>query len=253
MKQSSFPILMFHDLGRKTSATCIRPDVFRQGLIRLDRLGFVTLGLMQVAAKLRQGEPLPDRSFCITFDDGFRAVYEHAFDVLQQLGMTATVFLSVGSKRPIDASARLLPIDGGSMLSWREIRQMHRAKIQFGAHTLTHPDLTGLSFQQLEQEICGSKTVIEDALGTAVDTFAYPFGRYDERSLAVAREHFACACTDKLGLVTAKSDIHTLERVDGYYLHSHLLFGLMGRSIFPWYIRARAVPRRIRRALGPRS
>ncbi|MGB5340370.1 MAG: polysaccharide deacetylase family protein, partial [Gammaproteobacteria bacterium] len=36
---------------------------------------------------------LPEGSFLLTFDDGFRGVYEHAAPVLQHLGWPATVFL----------------------------------------------------------------------------------------------------------------------------------------------------------------
>lgn len=47
----------------------------------------------------RQGKPFPERSFVITFDDGYQSVFNEAFPVLQRYGMSATVFLTVGEKR----------------------------------------------------------------------------------------------------------------------------------------------------------
>lgn len=47
----------------------------------------------------------------------------------------------------------------------------------FGAHTLTHPDLTRLSCDRLELEVVGGKAVIGDALGAEVA----PYGRYDNQ------------------------------------------------------------------------
>jgi len=217
-------------------------------MARLHENGFRTLSLLDAVDCLRRGMPFPDRAFVITFDDGYQTVYEEAFSVLQRYGMSATVFLTVGDIGTAKPAGRLPPLDGRSMLSWREIQEMQRSGITFGAHTLTHPDLTWLPDDRLEAEVCGSKRVIEDALGAPVACFAYPYGRYDQRSRELVRRHFACACSDKLGLVTPRSDLYALERVDAYYLRTDQLFGLQVTRWFPWYIRARSIPRRIRRA-----
>jgi peptidoglycan/xylan/chitin deacetylase (PgdA/CDA1 family) len=43
------------------------------------------------------------------------------------------------------------------MVSCGEIREMFKGGISFGAHTLTHPDLTRVPFGQLESEVSLSK------------------------------------------------------------------------------------------------
>jgi peptidoglycan/xylan/chitin deacetylase (PgdA/CDA1 family) len=139
------------------------------------------------------------------------------------------------------------------MLAWREIREMQRCGIDFGAHTLTHPDLTRLAFDQVEAEVCESKAVIEHALGVPVGSFAYPYGTYDHQSRELVQQHFACACSVKMGLVTRASDRYALERVDAYYLRSDRLFGIMLTNLFPWYVTARRVSRQIRRILSSGS
>ena len=98
-----------------------------------------------------------------------------------------------------------------------------------------------------------SKAIIEDALGAPVACFAYPYGRFDDRSREIAQENFACACSDRLGLVAVNSDPYALERVDAYYIRSELLFGLLLKRTFPWYIWVRSVLRRTRRAAQLRS
>jgi peptidoglycan/xylan/chitin deacetylase (PgdA/CDA1 family) len=195
---------------------------------------------------LRQGQPFPPRAFVITFDDGYRSVYDEAFPVLQSYGMLATVFVTVGERTAARPVGRLPSLSGRSMLAWHEIREMQQWGIDFGAHTLTHPDLTRLSLDCAEAEIRDSKAIIEDALGARVDCFAYPYGRYDQRTREIAGKHFACACSDELGLVAADSDLYALERVDAYYLRTDRLFRVMLTEWFPWYIRARGVPRHLR-------
>jgi hypothetical protein len=101
----------------------------------------------------------------------------------------------------------------------------------------------------MEAEIVTSKLRIEHALGSQVFSFAYPFGRSDDRSRQVASSHFACACSDRLGLVTGSSDPFAVERVDAYYLRTDRLFSLMVTKAFSPYIWARAIPRQLRRAV----
>ena len=246
---SHLAVLTFHAIDDQQSVISFPAGLFRRAMAQLSERGFRTLDLLEAVDRLRQGTPLPERSLVITFDDGYRSVYEEAWPVLEHYGMCATIFLTVGERGKTDAGTRLPPLHGRSMLSWAEIGEMHSAGIAVGAHTLTHVDLTQAPLDQIETEIRQSKRAIEEALGTSVESFAYPFGRLDQRSLAIARQHFACACSDKMGLVSPDSDPHTLERVDAYYLRSDRLFGLVGTGFFRPYVTARSVPRRIRRAL----
>lgn len=245
---ASLPILTFHSLDDGTSVISFAPRVFRRGMARLHESGYRTLSLLEAVDFLRQKKPFPDRSFVITFDDGYKTVYDEAFPVLQRYGMKATVFLTVGEREKVESIGRLSSFNGRyNMLTWHEIREMERSGIDFGSHTLTHPDLTRLSFDRVEAEICDSKAILENALGAPAECFAYPYGRYDNRSREIVRQHLACACSDRLGLITADSDPYALERVDAAYLRADRLFDMMLTGLFPWYIWARSIPREIRR------
>jgi len=243
----AFPILTFHAIDDRASVLSFSPRLFHSGIARLHNSGYRTLNLSEVVTCLKKGRPFPERSFAITFDDGYQSVYEHALPVLQRYGFSATVFLTVGENSPKAESERLPSLCERSMLSWREIKQMHRGGITFGAHTLTHPDLRSISSALINVEVRDSKTIIEDILGTEVACFAYPYGRYDNRCREIVSQHFICACSDKLGLVHTNSDLYAIERVDTYYLRNERLFGITLTELFPWYIRARSIPRRIRR------
>jgi peptidoglycan/xylan/chitin deacetylase (PgdA/CDA1 family) len=161
--------------------------------------------------------------------------------------MTATIFLTVGERGKVKPGERLPSLEGRLMLNWREIQEMKQWGIEFGAHTLTHPDLTRLFLEQVRSEICDSRVIIEDALNAPVLCFAAPYGRCDDRCLEIIREHFTCACSDKLGLTNLRSDLYGLERIDTFYLRTEKLFDIMLTPLFSWYIRARSIPRGIRR------
>ncbi len=243
------PILTFHSLDDGTSIISFAPRAFRRGMAKICERQYQTLRLLEAVDYINRNEPFPERSCVITFDDGYKTVYDEAFPILQHYGIKATVFLTVGERGKMKSTGRLPPLNGRSMLNWHEINEMRRWGIDFGAHTLTHPDLTCLSPDQIEAEICESKKIIEDALGTHVACFAYPYGRYDNRSYKVVRQHFACACSDKLGLVTPDSDPYALERIDAAYLRTDWLFDMMLTKLFPWYIRLRSIPHRVRRVV----
>jgi peptidoglycan/xylan/chitin deacetylase (PgdA/CDA1 family) len=191
----------------------------------------------------------PEKSFVMTFDDGYETVYQAAFPILQDMGMSATVFLAVGESGSRKAEERLPSLEGRSMLNWHEIQEMKRWGIEFGAHTLTHPDLIRLPRNRMEMEICDSKKIIENILGTPIPCFAYPYGRYNDRVRELVQQHFVCASSDKLGFITPSSDLYALERVDAYYLRTDTLFNLILTRWFSWYIWARRIPRWIRRTV----
>jgi peptidoglycan/xylan/chitin deacetylase (PgdA/CDA1 family) len=167
--------------------------------------------------------------------------------------MSATVFVTTGERGTMARAGRLPLLNERSLLNWHEIREMYKWGIDFGAHTLTHADLTCLSFDRAKAEICESKAILEDALGASVTCFAYPYGRYNPETRSIVQQHFACACSDKLGHVSKASDVYALERVDAYYLRTDRLFSLMLTKLFPLYIHALSIPRWARRAFQSRS
>jgi peptidoglycan/xylan/chitin deacetylase (PgdA/CDA1 family) len=245
-----FPALTFHDLDERPSVLSFSPSLFRDGMADLSRRGYRKLAMQQVADVLVGDGTFPVRSFGVTFDDGYRSVYEEAFPVLQTYSIPATVFLMVGEKRSRNLDSPLPSFQGRTMLAWKEIREMHRFGIDFGAHTLSHPDLTRLPLERVQAEVRDGKAVIEDMLGAEVSCFAYPFGRYNQQTQGVVGSYFCYACSDKLGFIRKGSDLFALERIETYYLRTARLFNLLMTRHFPWYIWARKIPRQIRRQVS---
>jgi peptidoglycan/xylan/chitin deacetylase (PgdA/CDA1 family) len=68
------------------------------------------------------------------------------------------------------------------VLTWEEIHVMHQAGISFGSHTLTHPVVSQLTLQELEQELGASKCLLEKKLGIPARDFAFPFGKASDCS-----------------------------------------------------------------------
>ncbi|MET0656967.1 MAG: polysaccharide deacetylase family protein [Steroidobacteraceae bacterium] len=76
-------------------------------------------------------------------------------------------------------------------LSWEEITTMAAGGIEFGSHTVTHPNLVHVHDEDLNWELTESKRMLENRLQRGVETVAYPIGTaaaYDERVIRAARD-----------------------------------------------------------------
>lgn len=241
------PILTFHWIDPQPAVLAYPPLRLANLLAHLAHTGHQTVDLLDVVNRLRRGELLPARSVVVTFDDGDHSVYTDAFPLLRRYGMTATVFLITGQSTARADDTRLPNLLGRAGLSWGEIREMQGHGISFGAHTVTHADLTRVDAAALERELHDSQAIIQDRLGVDVPCFAYPYGRHHARVRAVVDKYFACACSDRLGLVTLNSDMLALERVEMSYLRAGWGKTILTSNWLPIYLGARNVPRRVRR------
>ena len=244
------PILTFHEIGNGSSALEFPPEVFSRGLERLHERGWETVDLASGVERLRRGEDEPSRSFVITFDDGYAGVYRHALPTLRSLGMSATVFVTTGERKAGSPSSRLPMLEGRTMLSWSELAEMAEAGFSIGAHTLTHPDLTRLSYERASHEMKESRDRLADKLGVAVRSFAYPYGAYHHGVRAIAEELFDVACSDRLGWASTGSDLFALERIETYYLRRQKQFDLLASPSIHGYLALRNGPRTLRRLAG---
>ena len=62
------------------------------------------------------------------------------------------------------------------LMSWSELRGIARQGIEIGAHTARHPDLTKASPAEAERELAECRSAIEQGVGAAAESFAYPYG-----------------------------------------------------------------------------
>jgi peptidoglycan/xylan/chitin deacetylase (PgdA/CDA1 family) len=243
---NSLPILTFHDIANSSSAISFPPDVFEETVKRIADRGYRTINLSTVLEFLSRDAPFPDLTLAITFDDGYESTYKEAFPALQKFGMTATVFLILGDRAKKGNFEQLPSSNGHKMLLWDQIHEMKSAGIEFGSHSLTHPDLTRLSEEQINHELRESKNLLESLLEREVSAFAYPYGYHTPTIRKIAKKYYSLACSGRMGLVKKSSDPFALERVDMYYFRTAPLSNILMSRVFPVYVSFRNVPRQLK-------
>jgi peptidoglycan/xylan/chitin deacetylase (PgdA/CDA1 family) len=73
------------------------------------------------------------------------------------------------------------------MMTVEELRELAASGFEIGAHTVTHPDLSRLGFDECLREMRESRDELERALGVKVRTFAYPSCHYNQAAIEAAR------------------------------------------------------------------
>lgn len=254
----SIPILMYHSISEEAETgvhpyyrTSTSPQEFALQMKCLHENGYRTASLTEIVSQLRGQAAVADKRVVITFDDGYRDFYHQAFPALSQYGFSATVFLPTAfiGEHPIQ-------FKGKGCLTWAEVRELNNHGIRFGSHTVNHPQLRELSVPAINEEIANSKTAIEEKLGSAVGSFAYPyaFPQTDSDFTKMLRESLCRAgyqngvCTI-VGRANRNSEPLFLERLPVNSCDDRALFNAKLAGSYDWISTSQCVAKMVKARL----
>jgi peptidoglycan/xylan/chitin deacetylase (PgdA/CDA1 family) len=197
------PILEYHVLGRPQTEVPY-PDLyvprasFRKQMNWLEEQGYEAVTLEQVEEAWYHGGTLPPKPIVISFDDGYRPQYTFALPTLSKHGWPGVLNLKAE----------------GSDLYESNVKAMIAAGWELAAHTIHHSDLTTLEGEALEEEVAGSRKLLQREYGVPVKNFCYPSGRFDATVIAaVEAAGYVGATTEIPGLAT-KDHPYELARIE---------------------------------------
>jgi len=168
------PVISYHKFSRNQADTMtVTAEQFTAQMEHLKKGGFTPVTLDELFDFFDFQADLPERSVVITFDDGWRSVYEIAFPILRRYGFKATLFVSTG-----------MVTGSSTTLSWAQIAEMAASCFDIQSHSVNHRDLTELQpgealgdyLKDVEWELTESARVIEEKTGQPVRFLAYPYG-----------------------------------------------------------------------------
>ncbi len=209
MPRGRVDILMYHSISDAPGPTSIAPATFAAQMRALADSGVPVVTLDALA-------DAPARAAVITFDDGFRDFADTAWPILRDHGFAPIVYLPSGciGGRENWAGCHSPP---RPLMSWDRVEALAAEGVHFGAHSITHPDLTALDADTLEREVAGSSQEIAARLGAPVRHFAPPYGYSDAAVRRCIAQHYTTSVGTRLGTAGPGADMHDLPRIEMFY------------------------------------
>ena len=172
--------------------TEITPAAFEAQMKELKDRGITVIGMQDLLAWKRGEKSIPPRCAIITLDDGWKSQYEVAWPILKKFGYTHTMFIYTEGVQGGH-------FGGGQAITWEQLAEMRDVGVDIQGHTATHQDLrkpydkvakkrlSPPEYEQwLQNEVAGSKQLLEQRLGVKVNCFAVPYGFYNQHVKDVA-------------------------------------------------------------------
>lgn len=238
------PVLMYHHVSPNPGLVTVSPATFRAQMKTIAAKGYLAVSPDDLLAFLQGRSEPPPKSVLITFDDGYLDNYVHAYPVLRELGLKATVFAVTGWIGDGPARSGELPCpdhktcmakvrDGQTdevMLRWSEIEAMEAAGVmEFHSHTHTHTRWDKQIAEPaarraaLARDLAQSRDTLKERLGREERHLCWPQGYFDPDYVTVATElGFAALYTTRRHVNTRHSSpldigrIVTKERTDNW-------------------------------------
>jgi peptidoglycan/xylan/chitin deacetylase (PgdA/CDA1 family) len=183
-------VLCYHAISPHwPAALSVTPDQLRQHVEHLSGQGYRGVTFSDVVSGGYDG-----KSVAITFDDAYRSVIERALPILSQAGLPATVFAPTGfigtaellAWPGIDRWRNTEYADELAPMTWDDLAALAGVGWEIGSHTRSHLELPDLNPNDLDEELRGSRSDIEERLGRACASLAYPYGFRDDRVIEAA-------------------------------------------------------------------
>ena len=218
MNGQRIPILLYHSIADDASGPfapyALPRSRFAEHLDVFVEQGRTALTVSDLVQRLRGAAELPEDPVVITFDDGFADFADDAWPELRARDLPATLYVTSGA---IGGRSEWLSGEGAgdrTMLSWEALGSLAGDGCEIGAHTLSHPPLDCIPRVEAEREIVGSRFELEDRLGRAVPSFAYPHGHHDRHvRRMVVDAGFESCCAVKNAMSHPGDDLYALARV----------------------------------------
>ncbi len=215
-KAITVPVLMYHKIGEPTvnKILNISESDFRKQIRFLHGLGYEAVTFAETVAGVYDDAPLPKKPLCLTFDDGYLGLMKHAKPILDEFGWKATLFIPTKWIGQLNHWCKHHEKPLSQLIGLDDIRELHKQGWEIAGHTHSHVHLDRIGIDEAEKEIAFGTSGIEAIIGRAPHTFCYPYGGYNQDTIALVKKYgYVGACTTKSGIAMKTEDPFLIPRV----------------------------------------
>jgi len=202
-------ILMYHMIaaprpGARFNGLRVSPQLFERQLRWLSAQGWHSFTVSELLA---QADTLPEKSFAITFDDGYADNLLRALPLLKKYRCKATLYLVVDRFDRDWSMQRKKHHDEAELkreakLSDQQVQELlDSGCIELGSHSMTHANFLRIDSEAVRRELLESRNALEKRFGVSVGSFAYPFGLYHPEQVGLVKQAgYSSAVTTREGI-----------------------------------------------------
>jgi peptidoglycan/xylan/chitin deacetylase (PgdA/CDA1 family) len=226
------PIFLYHyvenvkntnDKGR--ISLNIPPNILIAQIETLKSAGYSFITPNDLTDALTGKKKLSQKSVMITFDDGYMDFYTDVFPILK--------------KEQVKGVAYIVPnfLDRPNYMFSLQLREIAKSPlVEIGAHTMNHVWLQGVAKEKVQYEIAQSRKTLQDMLHLAVNSFAYPYGAFDQQAIQLVKDAgFTNAVSTLPGIVHTQNVAYFLYRLRPGYRTGPGLINYLAQDTFkPW-------------------
>lgn len=185
------PVLTYHDIShyKDHQSLTVRPDAFASQMEWLYADGWHSLSLREFADWLSGVRNIPEKSFIITFDDGYECIMEYVFPLFEYYKFNGVINIIGGYV------GRFYEVNGNRpMLSWDEYRFLKNSNLfDFGCHTFglhyrrdERSAVLSVSERDLTEDLILFKDKVRMELDYDPYVLSWPYGEYDNNAIKIA-------------------------------------------------------------------
>lgn len=197
-------VVIYHHVSESTPAsTSLSPDQFVTHLELFETLELEVVPLSKIVNAIKNKQEVKHNWLALTFDDGFRSVYDNALPELTKRKLPFTVFVNPDNVKP----SKLY-------MDWPQLQELTKHGGELANHTLAHENLVqdGLTLEQIRANIVAAEQQILEQTGQSHKMVAYPFGEYNDGVKSVLKSLDMVGFAQHSGAIDQHSDLQALTR-----------------------------------------
>ncbi len=177
--QTGCTFLIYHSVtGRLPIELDLAPALVERQLAYLAQSGRV-IAYDAALQRLQSGSNVAG-NIVLTFDDGYLDFYTTVYPLLQRWQLPAILFVTTGFVEERVAYPMVsYPHLAVEPVTWGMLAEMAASGlVTLGAHTHTHPDLTAVAPEAVEEELTKPLALLQERIGITPKHFCYPRARW---------------------------------------------------------------------------
>ena len=183
---------MYHDIIKEDNDYGVNVNLFYKQMLLMKKMGYESINLNQIE------NVSSNKKFVVTFDDGYENVYTYAMPILKKLNFKATCFFVCNFiNKSNDWDKTFKNYVKKKIMTYDQIKSWAQNNFEIGSHSFDHKNLNTLNDKEIIKQLNESKLFIKKIFSRNVESFSYPYGKYNKEISLLVKKYYKFAVTTK--------------------------------------------------------